>query len=89
MIIAAVKLHQRTLGPVLEASGWAINGRVKLNLLLGRILTRCATLPPGAARRLHDPYADRSARRRSAFAILLVVLAAALVAAWRWGFWPF
>src|SRR6185436_7355748 len=33
--IAWLKLRQRTVGPLLEANGWAINGRVKINIPFG------------------------------------------------------
>lgn len=58
-IIAWLKLRQRTLGPILDASGWAINGRVKITFPLGRILTTLHTLPPNAERTLDDPYAEK------------------------------
>lgn len=64
VIIAWLKLRQRTLGPLLDASGWAINGRVKINLPLGRVLTQIAVLPPGAERSLVDLYPeDKKAMR--------------------------
>ena len=50
MVIAWLKLRQRTLGPILEGNGWAINGRVKINIPFGTALTDMATLPPGARR---------------------------------------
>src|SRR6185503_3005386 len=31
MLIAWLKLRQRNLGPILDANGWAVNGRVKMN----------------------------------------------------------
>ena len=49
MFIAALKLRHRTLGPILEANGWAINGRVKINIPFGAKLTKIATLPPESA----------------------------------------
>src|SRR2546430_11188922 len=39
MIIAWLKLRQRTIGPILDANGWAVNGRVKVNIPLGTSLT--------------------------------------------------
>ena len=48
MLIAWLKLRQRNLGPILDANGWAINGRVKMNVPFGRSLTNVAMLPPGA-----------------------------------------
>lgn len=81
MLVAALKLRQRTLGPILESSGWAVNGRVKINIPLGTALTRVAALPPGARRSLEDPYEDREGRRRRRRLIALVVLLSLAVAA--------
>ena len=80
MIIAWMKLRQRTLGPVLEANGWAINGRVKINIPFGSKLTEMAHLPPGSHRTLTDPYIDQAAaaRRRWMIVIVLVLLAIAV-----------
>ena len=86
MAIAALKLHQRTLGPILEANGWAVNGRVKINIPFGSALTDLAVLPPGAHRSLEDPYEDKeAARRRRQSIALLVLLILAAGAIWiRW-----
>ncbi|HXJ60168.1 MAG TPA: hypothetical protein VNU68_26270 [Verrucomicrobiae bacterium] len=48
MLIAWLKLRQRNLGPILDANGWAINGRVKMNVPFGGSLTKVASLPAGA-----------------------------------------
>ena len=78
MIIAWLKLRQRTLGPILEGNGWAVNGRVKINIPFGTKLTDLAVLPEGAKRSLEDPYEDKdAARRRRLIWVLLIVLAAA------------
>jgi len=74
MIIAWLKLRQRTLGPILEGNGWAVNGRVKINIPFGAALTETASLPPGARRSLADPYEDKKAARRDALIIFLLVL---------------
>jgi hypothetical protein len=58
MLVAWLKLRQRNLGPVLDASGWAINGRMRVNIPFGRTLTDLAELPRGARRSLDDPYAE-------------------------------
>ncbi len=90
MLMAWLKLRHRTLGPILDANGWAVNGRVRINLPLGSALTYRATLPPGARRVLEDPYADEAARRRKRLFWLLVVLAAVALGAARYlGQWPF
>ncbi len=86
MAIAWLKLRQRTLGPILEANGWAVNGRVRINIPFGAALTAVAKLPPGAHRSLEDPYEDKEAARQKRRAVaLLVVLVLAGVAIWiRW-----
>jgi hypothetical protein len=80
MAIAWLKLRQRTLGPLLEGNGWAINGRVKINIPFGAKLTEVAKLPPGSRRSLVDPYEDHEAatRRRQLILGLLVLVLAAL-----------
>ena len=86
MIIAWLKLRQRTLGPLLEGNGWAVNGRVKINIPFGSALTDVARLPANAERTLEDPYEDKDAARRrqnviSVF-VVLVLVAAAVVIRW-------
>ncbi len=74
-IIAAIKLRQRTLGPILEGNGWAINGRVKINIPFGTRLTKMAVLPPNSERSLVDPYADKSAQRLRRWIWALLIIA--------------
>ena len=90
MLLAALKLRQRNLGPLLEGTGWAVNGRVKINVPLGAELTDRGVLPADASRLAYDPYEDEDAdgRRRLAIAILAAVLAW-LAAARIFHFWPF
>lgn len=59
MVIAWLKLRQRTLAPILDANGWAINTLAKINIPFGTSLTSTAELPPGAQRSLQDPYAEK------------------------------
>lgn len=83
MIMAYLKLRRRNLGPLLDASGWAVNTRAMINVSFGQSLTSLAVLPPGATRSLRDPFADP---RRSWFTWILVgVLLLAGVWAWRTG----
>ena len=90
VIIAALKLRQRTIGPLLEANGWAINGRVRINIPFGTALTEQALLPPGSHRSLVDPYADKAAaNRRRGFFLLVVIILAALITAKVLHTWPF
>jgi hypothetical protein len=76
MIIAALKLRQRNLGPILDANGWALNARARINIPFGMSLTGIARLPPGSKRDLADPYAESNAARNLLIAapVLLVVV---------------
>ena len=90
MIIAWLKIRQRTIGPLLEANGWAINGRVKVNVPFGTILTERAALPANANRSLKDPYEDKAAARRRHAAVFFVVLILAALGFAFWAkTWPF
>jgi hypothetical protein len=90
VVIAWLKLRQRTLGPVLDGNGWAVNGRVVVNMPLGTVLTDRAVLPPGSSRSLQDPYVDEAARGRRTIASVLAVIVLAALAVARWQhFWPF
>lgn len=81
MALAWLKLRGRTLGPILDASGWAVNGRVSITIPLGAALTELAELPPGSRRQLGDPYAEKRTPWRS-FVLLLCVIAAAGWTGW-------
>ncbi|OCG01378.1 hypothetical protein [Gilliamella sp. wkB112] len=83
VILAWLKLRRRTLGPLLEASGWAINGQVKINLLLGGLLTSKAELPQNAKRNLRDPMRKRSQKPLIAF-ILAILIGIGVSGAWLW-----
>lgn len=72
MLIAWIKLRQRNLGPILDANGWAINGRVKITVPFGTALTDKAALPKNSTRVLGDPYAEKRSSLR--FWILLAIL---------------
>ena len=79
VIIAAFKLRKRNLGPILDANGWAVNGRVKINIPFGAALTKTARLPKGSIRMLKDPYAATSKATKIALWVILLALAAAAV----------
>jgi hypothetical protein len=88
VVIAWLKLRQRTLGPILDANGWAINGRVQINIPFGTALTERATLPAGSHRSLADPYAEKTGGRKTV--VVIVVLLLILLALGKFfGFWPF
>jgi hypothetical protein len=77
MLLAFLKLRQRNLGPILDANGWAINGRARINVPFGGALTDVAALPPGSERSLDDPYADKK-RPWALYVTMIVILLAAL-----------
>lgn len=58
MLIAWLKLRQRNLGPILDAAGWAVNGRVRVPVSLGRSLTSVAKLPVGTLPAMDDKFAE-------------------------------
>ena len=72
-----LNLRRRNLGPILDACGWAVNTRAKINIPFGAMLTQIAVLPPDASRSLkNDPYALKKRSWRF-YAILLGTLMAA------------
>jgi multisubunit Na+/H+ antiporter MnhC subunit len=83
MLIAWLKLRQRSLGPILDASGWAINGRMRVNVRLGGSLSQTARLPAHAKRTIRDPYAEN--KSTALLLTALVIVAAVAVLAWRMG----
>ena len=76
MLLAWLKLRRRNLGPILDANGWAINSRARINVSFGAAMTELATIPPGSKRSLSDPFADKTPPwRLYIFLIVLIILA--------------
>ena len=73
MIIAFLKLRKRNLAPILDANGWAINTRARINMAFGASLTGVVELPVGWERALKDPYARRK-RVWKRYVVILVLL---------------
>jgi hypothetical protein len=84
MLLAWLKLRQRNLAPLLDANGWAVNTRARINLPFGASLTGVAALPPGSQRSLDDPYAEK--KRPWKTYLFLAVVAIAVAAAWQQGY---
>ncbi|RLJ68255.1 hypothetical protein [Sulfurisoma sediminicola] len=80
VIMAWFKLRARNLGPILDANGWAINARARINIPFGTSLTQLAQLPEGSERALSDPYAEKETPWGGYIAIAVVATAAA----WWW-----
>jgi hypothetical protein len=86
VIIAWFKLSQRNLGRLLDANGWAVNTRARINLPFGASLTGLAHLPQGAVRKLNDPFEEKKKPWKAW--LMLFLTAAAAVLAWKMGFIP-
>jgi hypothetical protein len=82
MLLAYLKLRTRNLGPLLDANGWAVNGRARINVPFGKALTDLAVLPKGAHRASHDPYAETRPPWKLYITILVLV---ALAIGWYLG----
>lgn len=80
MVLAWFKLKRRNLGPILDACGWAINARVRINIPFGASLTALPHLPEGAHRSLVDPYAEK----KPVWPYIVVVLLMLGVLGWAW-----
>ncbi|MFO0758787.1 MAG: hypothetical protein U0359_20010 [Byssovorax sp.] len=83
MLLAALKLRHRSVGPILDGNGWAVNASARLNIPFGGSLTAVAELPKGAEHSMDDPFAEKS-RPWGLYIFLLLVICA--VAAWKLGY---
>ena len=73
MILAWLKLRKRNLGPILDANGWAINAKAKINVPFGASLTQVARLPIGAKLGGADNYGEKPNRWLKIVKIAVVV----------------
>jgi hypothetical protein len=73
VVLAYIKLRKRNLGPILDANGWAINTKARINVPFGARLTDIAQLPPGATVDFHDRYAQRWAVLPKLLALLFLI----------------
>lgn len=88
VVLAWFKLRSRNLGPILDANGWAINARARINIPFGTSLTQVAQLPANAERALTDPYAEKETPW-GLYAVLAALLAAGLYWTWKSGWLVF
>lgn len=90
MLLAWFKLRRRSLGPLLDASGWAVNNGAPINMVMGAALTAVGQLPPGVRHALDDPYSLHARLRRKKYSAwllasgLVALLLLAGLAAWFW-----
>lgn len=85
MILASLKLRKRNLAPILDANGWAINTKARINIPFGASLTSLAVLPPGTLPSLPDPFSEKKKPWGLYILLLVLALAAAAGSAWRFG----
>jgi hypothetical protein len=83
MLLAYMTLRRRNLGPLLDANGWAVNARARINVPFGGALTAVAELPEGASRSLKDPYAEKKLPWKTWLFLLGILIV--LVLLWRRG----
>jgi hypothetical protein len=82
VVMAWLQLRKRNLGPILDANGWAVNAKAKMNVPFGASLTQIATLPPGSQRDLVDPFAEK--KKPWGLYVTLLVIAGILFLALGW-----
>lgn len=82
MLMAAMTLRRRNLGPLLDANGWAMNTRAIINIPFGGSLTGVAALPAGAQRSLDDPFATKP----KPWGLIMVLVVGAAAAGYLWWF---
>ena len=85
MVLAWLKLRRRNLGPILDANGWAVNAKAKMNVPFGGSLTGVATLPPGSLLPSADPFAEKKSPWPKII-VLVFVLGLVLVALNKMGY---
>lgn len=83
MLLAYLNLKDRNMGPLLDACGWAVNTRAKINIPFGASLTSIAKLPLGTERLLADPFAEKK-RPWRLYAIIAAIIGI-LIILWRTG----
>ncbi len=79
LVMTYIKLRKRNLGPILDANGWAVNAKARINVPFGTRLTAIAELPPGSTRDLVDPFEETRRPWR-----LYLVLALTASVGWQW-----
>ncbi len=73
MAIAWLKLRKRNLGPILDANGWAVNAKARMNVPFGGALTGVAALPPGSTFGAADKFAEKPSAWPKILAVAFVL----------------
>jgi hypothetical protein len=74
LVMTYIKLRKRNLGPILDANGWAVNAKTRINVPFGTRLTAIAELPPGSTRDLVDPFEETRRPWKLYLALFVVAL---------------
>ena len=82
MFIAWLKLRERSLAPLLDASGWALNTNIKVNSALGARLTKVAHLPKGSRRILARHYAPKRKLKKAHVVAGIIVCVVVALSVW-------
>ena len=83
--LAWLKFRKRTFGPVLEASGWAVNSQLPISLKLGSALTSIAVVPDNIERQsLLDPFKDEKNPHTGLWVFLGILICAIIFGGWLW-----
>ena len=90
MVMGFLKIRKRDMGVLLEALGWAVNVRMRLNNTLGRLFTHTPYLPEGARKERRDAvkqfvkefgYTPSGSRTPAIIVLIAVLIALGLVLA--------
>jgi hypothetical protein len=76
MLLAWLKLRRRNLGPLLDANGWAVNIRARINLPFGASLTQLPQRPASALLSGSDPFAEEGVAWQRWLVVAFVLLLA-------------
>ena len=87
-IMGLIKIRKRNMSVLLEASGWAVNVRMRMSAALGRLFTHVPPLPKGAKREGRDMIETFSKQRgdgpaRWVWLALVLLFALVLVVVFR------
>ena len=77
MIMAWLKLRKRSVSPLLNANGWAVNSQALVNIRFGATLTQMAKFPKVVAK---DPFAKKGVPVWRKLLYTLILLGAAFAA---------
>ena len=79
LVMTYIKLRKRNLGPILDANGWAVNAKARINVPFGTRLTAIAELPPGSTCDLVDPFEETHRPWKLYLALVVVAFLG-----WQW-----